>query len=369
MDIKETPPCQLASVASGAPTSTNLEGRNNNFNFLRLALATMVILSHSPLLVDGNEQREPLKRISGALPLGEVAVSAFFLLSGFLIVQSWSRTPLFFDFLKKRVLRIYPGFVGASLVSALVVGPLGSNTSSYFSQFDWIQFLKGVLVLHTPLIPRVFEGQPFSMVNGSMWTIIYEFRCYLLVALFGLCGFIKRRHLWLALSVVTLLFFLSSSLVNHTTSPLLRKVLGNPVVFLRFAVFFCVGGCFSLFRDRIQYKASWACAAGVLLLACFFYGNTARLSLMTLGAYVLFWFAFAHIPALTKWRTYPDISYGVYLYGWPIQKLWLWHIPSLSPWTLFLLSFPLSYVCGWLSWHLVERPFLRLKPRPLGTVA
>ena len=108
----------------------------NNLNFLRLLLAALVLLSHSPELIDGNRDREILTRIFHTISAGELAVNTFFLISGYLIVQSWQRHPKAAVFLRKRIIRIYPGFILASLVSALIVGPLGAHAANYFAQFD-----------------------------------------------------------------------------------------------------------------------------------------------------------------------------------------------------------------------------------------
>src|SRR5688500_730215 len=86
--------------------------RQNNFDFLRLALAVLVILSHSYYLVSGTEDSEPLMRASrGQIEMGALAVNFFFIISGFLITHSWFSAPRVRDYLKKRVLRIFPGFV------------------------------------------------------------------------------------------------------------------------------------------------------------------------------------------------------------------------------------------------------------------
>ena len=362
LDHQTRPPGETLSSA-GSPS------RNNNFNLLRFLLATLVILSHSFELVDGNGHREILRRIFGTVTFGELAVDGFFLLSGFLIVQSWSRTPNLLDFLQKRALRIYPGFIVASLVCAFAVGPLGSDPHRYFAQFHLLRFLEGVLLLRIPLVPPVFQGQPYPSINGSMWTIGYEFRCYLLVALLGLCGVVARKWWWLGLSGAFLLLSLRPEFVTRMSPHELRGLSQDPVTLIRFLSLFCTGGSFYLFRERIRYHGGWALIAALLLVACLFGAKTAHFGLVVGGAYVLFWFAFTPFTPLQRFQTWPDISYGVYLYGWPVQKLLLWYLPALSPWFLFGIACTLSCGCGWLSWHLVERPALRLKRQPDANMA
>jgi peptidoglycan/LPS O-acetylase OafA/YrhL len=167
--------------------------RDNNFNFLRLLFAIVVIFSHSPQLVDGNRHREPLTRLFPSTSGGDLALDCFFILSGFLIMQSWDRKPILLEFLKKRVLRIYPGFIVASLISVLIVGPLGANAELYFAHFNFLSFLMGLIFLQAPNVPPTFVGQFHPVLNGPLYTIAYEFRCYLLVTIFGICGLFKRR--------------------------------------------------------------------------------------------------------------------------------------------------------------------------------
>src|SRR3977135_675481 len=155
--------------------------RRNNFNFLRLLFASLVLLSHSSELLDGNREREPLFAIFHTISFGDLAVDGFFLLSGYLIVQSWQLNPSWLRFLKKRILRIYPAFIVASLVCAFIVGPLGSDAAAYFRAFDAPTFIRSMFLLYDPITPQVFEGSPAPYVNGAMWTTKHEFRCYLMV--------------------------------------------------------------------------------------------------------------------------------------------------------------------------------------------
>ena len=345
-------------MTPGIPTPAN---RNNNFLFLRFFLASMVLLSHSFELKEEYAGRAILTRLFGTLTLGELAVDGFFLVSGFLIVQSWQRNPDLNHFLRNRILRIFPAFVVASLISAFLAGLLGAEASTYFEQFNLGEFLKGMLSLSPPVVPPVFEGQPYPAVNIPLWTIGYEVRCYLLVALLGACGWAWKRPLWLILGGSAFVLFMASDILIPASAFSFLSVLGNPLQLMRFVAFFSAGAAFYLFHERIAYSRGQALFAALLLIACLFQLQTAQLALLLPGAYLLFCFAFAPLPALEAFKTWPDISYGVYLYAWPIQKLLLWYMPSLSPGLLFLLSFSLSCLFGFLSWHLVERPFLRLK--------
>ena len=330
------------------------QSRKNNFNLIRLVLALLVIFGHSPELIDGNRQREWLTQLFGTVSFGELAVNGFFLLSGYLIVQSWDLHPKAWQFLKKRLLRIYPGFIIASLISALIVGPLASQSSNYFDIFDPASFLLGTAFLTIPATPAVFDGTPYAMVNGAMWTISKEFICYLLVLVAGVAGVLRRRHVFLALTLLVLLTFAWCKLKNIS------------VVDLRLASFFLSGACYYLYRDHIAYKGPIAAAAALVTIICMCSWRLAELGMVTVGGYALLYIAEKRSELLSHFNRLPDISYGVYLYGWPIQKLLLWYYPSLSPWELFSYSATAAIIAGTISWYLVEKPALRFKSRSLA---
>lgn len=333
--------------------------RNNNFNLLRLILATLVILAHSSELIDGDRHRELLTRLFHTVSFGELAVDGFFVISGFLILQSWLKAPDLGSFIKKRVSRIYPGFVVASILSALVVAPYGSSPSEYFHALNPVRLVRSIALLQLPDIPPAFVGQPHPFVNGSMWTISYEFRCYLLVAVVGSFGLLKQKGTWPALWVGVSACSVSPCLVDWIAFPGLHTIFGNPGQLAHFLAFFTAGGCYYLYPKLLSGSRLGTAIALGLLFLCMFSDLLANLALVTLGSYCLLRFAFAQFSCLDIFRRMSDISYGVYLYGWPIQKLLVWHHPSISPWTLFSLSLLLAVLCGLVSWHFIERPFLR----------
>ena len=224
----------------------------NNFHFLRLLLAILVLLSHSPELIDGDRHREILTSIFHTISFGELGVDGFFLLSGYLIVQSWNRSPQILRFFRNRCLRIYPGFIVATLICGLVFGPIGAGNTDYFTNFKIWQFLQGILLLHVPAIPPVFDGQPYALVNGSMWTIEYEFKCYSIVVILGILGSIKRRKEWLIFSILVGILAIFPEITNDKSCQESLSFIGNPTDLIHFLSFFGVGGCFYLFSDRIR---------------------------------------------------------------------------------------------------------------------
>jgi peptidoglycan/LPS O-acetylase OafA/YrhL len=349
-------------ITATAPVDSS---RDNHFQFLRLLFATLVIFAHSFELIDGNRKREPLTAIFGTLTLAEMAVIGFFILSGYLIVQSWQRSASVFDFLKKRVLRIYPAYVVAFFISVLIVGRLGAG-ENYFAQLNLWKIFTDAITLTMPRTPPVFDGTYYPLVNGAMWTIVYEFRCYLLVAVLGVLGAFKKPQWWLALTIAAtaftaLSFYASRSDVEALHFPGAQFLIGSNTEFSRLLACFGAGGCYYLFRDKICYHRRWALEALAVTAMALFYFPAIYPAIALAGAYCLFAFAFTPIKILDRFKTKTDISYGIYLYGWPTQKLLLWYFPLLSPLVLFGGAFAISIACGWLSWKIIEAPFLRLK--------
>lgn len=341
---------------------------NNNFNLCRLLLAVLVIFSHAPEALDGNRERELLTRMFHTVSLGELAVDGFFVLSGFLIVQSWLSSPRIIDYLKKRILRIFPGFIVASLICAFVVGPLASG-ADYWPSFDYRKFGLGLLSLSAPQIPSVFVGTKYAVVNGAMWTVHFEFLCYLSVLGFGVLGLLRDRRLWLLATVMLFVINIFRASGYHLSVLMFQDPLSHAIV--RLSLPFFSGACFFLYRDRIAYSPKLLAIFITLLFVALFSPLTAELALATLGAYALFYFAKTYIPTLAGFNQLPDISYGVYLYGWPVMKMIHWYFRNISMPALIATTVLASLVFGWASWHLVEKPFLKLKnkrfPLPFKT--
>jgi peptidoglycan/LPS O-acetylase OafA/YrhL len=343
--------------------SVRRASRNHVFDLMRILFATLVLLSHAPELTDGNASRELWSRATGgSMTFGGLAVDGFFLLSGFLIVQSWQRDPELLNYLRKRALRIVPGYTVAVILSIVVVGLVAPGVNHFFRHLGAMTVLS-TLMLYGPVTPSVFPGNHWGMVNGSLWTISYEFRCYVLVAFLGVLGLL-RRWFCAALACAFLIVMSSGPLTAHLTWTRFLFLTGMPVHIFRLTAAYLVGTCFYLFRDRVRFTPVHALAAAALLIAVrLFAHQKLEGAMLVAGGYLLF-YAGGRTPSWLDWmRRVPDISYGIYLYGWPVEMLWIWFHHG-SPWVTFAVSMPICFALGWLSWHFVERPALTLKRRP-----
>ena len=334
--------------------------RKNNFGFLRLLFASLVIVSHSPELVDGNRSREILTRIFGTMSFGEISVDGFFLISGYLITQSFMRSSSTFEYLLKRVLRIVPGYAVSFVLCVLVVAPFAGNGVIWSLRLVEILLLQ-MLTLSPPMIAGAFDGLPYPLLNGAMWTIAYEFRCYLAVTVFGLLGICRPRYRIVAAGAVAILLMLNATGAMLTDHPNQDMLLGVAAYNTRFGAVFGVGALYYLFRDRIPLTNVGAGIAAILLGGMMFRPLLAEAAYAILGGYLILWFAF-RVPVLrlSVLDNKVDISYGLYLYGWPAQTLIIWHDRTVNPWLLCCLSLALASLFGYASWILVEKPCMRL---------
>lgn len=339
--------------------------RNHQFDLLRIIFATLVILAHAPELTDGSNSREILSRLTHSnYSFGSFGVDGFFLLSAYLIVKSWQQKPKLIIFLRNRVLRIIPGYLVAALLSTLAVGLLAPGIDHFFRHLDF-HFVKSIVAIGSPSTPPVFPGKPdaLAQVNGSLWTIQYEFRCYLMVALFGLCGLLHRRIFWLIGTVIAVAAMISPlrDICNWSLS--LYPLIGDPTQIFRLTAVYFVGGCFFLYRDKIKFRPLFAILALAVVL-CVRIVNPAHIefAIVLFGGYLMFYFGQLSLPSLGWMKNVPDISYGIYVYGWPVISLWIWFRHG-SPWVTFVVATVISFVLGWLSWHFVESPALSLKQR------
>ena len=331
--------------------------RQNNFGFLRLLFATLVIVSHSAEIIDGNRSREPLTNLFGSLTFGELSVDGFFVISGYLVANSYAASASVLKYLSKRVCRIYPGYLVAYFVCIFVVGPFVGVAFDAMGFKDLVRIFYNALLLRNISLPG-FIGLPYQVLNGSLWTILIEFRCYLFVVLFAAIGLYRKKWLFAALTV-GLLVATEAKLHPQFPEPLNWLAGGDVYNLIRLLGMFCIGTLFYLFGKSIPYSGKLALAAAGGLIIFLSLSFVAESAFAVLGGYLIFWTAL-HLESSTLRRINgrDDISYGVYLYAWPVQSALVYFCHISSPWELTLLTIPIVYAIGFASWRLVERRFL-----------
>jgi peptidoglycan/LPS O-acetylase OafA/YrhL len=346
-------PSRAASTGGPSPA------RPNNFDLLRLVLAGSVMLWHLPAL-SGAPELEPLARVFSA----DVAVKAFFIISGYLVFMSWERSATRADYASKRARRIYPAYAAIVLVCAAAGLWFGTASSEAYFGAELARYLGANLVFLNflaPTLPGVFEANPFVEVNGALWTLKVEVLFYACVPLLG--GIMVRPARWWilgALYIAAIVWVLATYTLYARTGDglwlqLQRQLPGQLGYFL-------VGVALYALRDRPV--KGWLPAVAVALVGLVvtrLVGHpivTVALEPVSLGVLVVF--AATVVPHLGNFARFGDLSYGVYIIHFPvIQALVAVGAFAREPIGTAVLAVALVFALAFVSWHAIERPFLR----------
>ncbi len=344
------------SLRGGSRTTLreSFDVRRNNFDLIRLLLAGTVAVCHAMVLGGGSQ---PWFGISSLADLG---LDGFFLLSGFLVTRSWLTLDDFWRYAWHRFLRIMPGYWVCLLVLAFVVAPLalvleGRPVAAIFTAPDsaprFLAVNSGLMVFQYE-IASVFADNPYRLrVDGSLWTLILEAGCYVVLALFGLLGVLARRRIVVPLFAA--LLWLLATLYDAGIH------LGVGDETLRMLMLFMIGASFYLFAHRVPMTGALAgLAAFVFVVSLVTLENYRTIGAVPF-AYVLIWLA-AGLSRTVRLRV--DLSYGVYIYHWPVAQLLMLTAASKLPIPLFVVTCLVLVVpIALASWFGVERRALRRK--------
>jgi peptidoglycan/LPS O-acetylase OafA/YrhL len=332
-------------------------GTANNFLLLRLLAAMMVVVGHSFPLAPTTcvSCQDVLRQLGSPVPLHGFGVLVFFAISGFLILRS-ATTHALADFVRSRVLRIFPGLAICALLMAFVVGPLYSSlvTTEYLAQGEpYSYILRVVAFSRHPVfeLPGVTftEGRFGTTVNGSLWTIPLEVRLYILAAIAGVAS--RRFRVPCLVTIGT--FVLLSGVWD------LSFIVPNEDDY-RLAWIFAIGSTMYAARRWIPMHAL-VCIALLIAWRILRETGVGAALFNILVAYVTLYVGF--LPAIRLPRAIQDYSYGIYLYAFPIQQMLAHSLPSIGPYRLMAIALPLSWLAGMFSWKLVEERALRWKAR------
>jgi peptidoglycan/LPS O-acetylase OafA/YrhL len=337
----------LTSLGGILRTLADFDARHNSLNFIRLLLAVSVIVSHAwPIGLFGPDPH------LGSFSLGSFAVAGFFALSGWLITQSrLSKTLLTYGW--HRFCRIYPGYLVALLVTAFVFAPIGAALSSGRYRFrEAVAYICHNFALedrqHT--IPGTLPTWAYPAWNGSLWTLLHEVGCYVAIGI--LVVFLGRRAIELWSVVILLLLTAAAIYLPHFDG----HVHGLIRIFVQLAPFFFAGAAIYAMRARIVIRWQYALLAAVVTFCVAIFNLPPVLSAVP-AAYALLWMG-AVLPAVfQKVGRRNDISYGVYIYAFPVQQLLLLvgatHA-GIAPYIVLCVIGTLPLAA--LSWFAVERP-------------
>lgn len=351
-----------------------LGGHHNSLGFLRLVLASLVIFDHAfPLGGFGTDIFWGITRQQASL--GSIAVAGFFAISGYLIAKSGIATDVV-QFLWRRILRIFPAYWTVLLLTALVIAPIiwvtaGRALSEYFTlapngpvnyfTANWTLNI-GAYGIYDIFANTTPYGQEVhaSVFNGSIWTLIYEFNCYLLIALAVAFGVLTRARILIPIATA---FLFAIQIVVLTAPSGLATIApyfaDNQRIFLTFT--FLVGSTLAVYSRKIPFDHRLGILSGVVLVLTLRYGGFSTIGVVA-GVYFVMYIAAALPKAFQRVGAKNDYSYGVYIYGFLVQQIlaylgvYRW---GYLPFTLIALV--AAYGFAWLSWHFVEKRAMALK--------
>lgn len=327
--------------------------RPSGFDYMRVLLAFAVIGWHSLLISYGEAGTNgPWGRTLE--PFALLIVPMFFALSGFLVAGSLERSRSLVGFVGLRVFRIMPALSVEVLLSALVLGPVLTTDSfaSYVSDPTFHHYFWNILGDIHYLLPGLFKTNPTDLVNGQLWTVPYELVCYVLLSVLMVTGIVHRRA-WL-------LLFLGLCYAAQLANTVFRDQTefhgagGSSIVMA-----FVTGVLFFRYRERIPWSRGLFLAALVFSLALPMYiPKGMRFAALPI-AYVTVCLGLLN-PPRNRFMLSGDYSYGLYLYGFPVQQAVYTVFPAFHSWYFnLLLAIPLTALIATGSWWLVERPILR----------
>lgn len=326
----------------------------NNFDWLRLIFASMVVLAHIGILTQREEFSWMMKISAG------FAVQAFFVVSGYLVTMSCEKSKSLGDYARKRISRIAPAYIFVVVAAAVCLSLMSSlGFREYFSSTGFWRYIGMNLALanfSAPSLPGVFTDQYESAVNVSLWTIKVEVLFYLCAPVIVLA--VKRlgyRKALLTIFLLSTAWMLGFSLLGSYTGNefylKLAKQLPGQMTFF-------VGGAWCYYATRDGGAPSgWMALLGLL-----FYATTSSW-LFLLGAPIA-------VAAIVSWAAltlkylgnigkHGDFSFGIYLFHVPIvQTLIALGYFSSAPYLTLSLAILIVAMAGILSWNFIEKPFL-----------
>lgn len=358
------------------------KGRPSGFDYLRLGLAVSIIIVHSRTTTQGGvvhsdavialmTEASPaiahqtvlpvFQLLSGVLiALHRAILPMFFVLSGFLVAGSLERSKTLLNFLGLRVIRIYPALAVEVILSAFLIGASVTTLplKSYFQDPLFLSYLLNVFGDIHFYLPGVFEHNPWPrVVNFQLWTVPYELFCYLTLAALVVFGGMRRRIAFpLAMVGLGLWDLMERWLAGKTLTPIASGHFSGPLL----VVSFLAGVSLYLYRDRISWSFPvFAVSSAALIPMLWLLPGGDHLAVAAI-AYVTVYLGLTNSQRLFFIRG-ADYSYGIYLYGFVIQQLFVYLTAPRFWWVNALACVPLAALFAAFSWHVIEKPAQKLR--------
>jgi len=324
--------------------------QRNSFDFVRFAAAVSVLISHHFALNGLAEPFIPVFRDT----LGGAAVAVFFVMSGYLICESLKRSNRWDAFLAARFLRIMPNLTFALVTTSLVMLVWFSNYSNLEAHFKYVTRNLGMF-FHgaTSRIPGVLAGQPSQSINGSIWTLPYEFWLY--VALF--CVFLLPSRYRL---VGLLTAAIAANAIGLLASDKDRIFFLRAFFVGKLGLYFFSGALVAVLWPLISSKL-WVAVAGAIAGIAVSRWLLPTESLLYTVSLAILIVGICSTSIFASFGRFGDASYGIYIFAFPVQQLCILSIEGF--WLSMTAALVITILIGYATWHTFEKRCLRYKPQ------
>lgn len=333
-------------MTAGVPAVDEVarQRRDNNFDALRIAAALFVIVGHGYALTGRHAESPAL----GDVRLEYLGVSIFFVISGYLITGSWERSRSVGQYVSSRALRIAPLLFLVILLSTFVMGPVVTTAPDYFANPETWGYLVNLVLLPADGLPGVFDANPYpGVVNGSVWTLRAEVICYLVVLLLGLLPRVPQVIGFAVFGAGSIALVLLETVTIAGSS--ISAAAGT-------WVYFAIAALVRLLVPRSALRPG---IAGIVLvvwvIAAVVAPSIATPLLWLALPYVVLSIGLASTPGVRRAARFGDLSYGLYLWAFPVQQLVVLTIGVLPLAVNVPLVALLTAVLAYASWHLLEK--------------
>lgn len=324
----------------------------NNFDFVRITAALLVLFHHQfDLMSQKAYQIFPVG-------YGEIGVYIFFTVSGFLVTQSWNNDPHVLRFMARRFLRIWPGLAAVTCLAALLIGPIitAVSLSDYFHSKLTVHFFRTLQLDIQYFLPGVFATNPYpNAVNGSLWTIPLEVKWYGILLIGGCLRLLKFK--WIIFIFMVSLAVYQFGIYHSETNQI-------PNYNRQFGLFFVYGSCLCLFKNLWQKRLVHGLIVIGLLGSGFWIANHHIMAVWIVLPFLVIAFGTLCLPVFNRFGRFGDLSYGVYIYAFPVQQLIIWmNQGKLSLLVCLIFTIVCTLTLAFISWHCIEKPALKFKPK------
>lgn len=208
----------------------------------------------------------------------------------------------------------------------------------------------GIMNISKDTVNNMFESLPLNAINGSLWTLKYEFYCYIMILLMGAMKLLNKRNV----TILFILFFIVYMFQTYGNLELTRGVL-----IPRLFTYFLLGSIFYFYKEHMNYNIITILFM-VFIFFFFSFIGLAQVSMLIAISYLLFTLVFSRKIKLYNFAKFGDFSYGMYIYAFPTAQATLLLFKDIEFLNYFFISFIITFLLSYLSWHFIEKPSLDL---------